>query len=252
MKAILIGVPSSHPTLTAELALERKGMPYRRIDLVPGASRALLRVLGFSGSRVPALRLDGQHLQGSRTITRALETLQPEPRLFPPDPSERAAVESAELWGEEVLQDVPRRLTWGALKRDRSGIESLLEGSHTGIPVSIGAPASIPVIPLSAWLNRVSDDALRADLARVPDLLDRVDEMIAEGVIGNAEPNAADFQIAPSVRLFSVLEDVRPALEGRPAAELAERVASRLQGHIPPVFPADWLAPIRAHASSPA
>src|SRR3954453_16853124 len=101
VKALLIGVPSSHPTATAELSLERKGIQYRRIDLVPGVSRALLRVLGFDGSRVPALRLDGQRLQGSRTITRALEALRPEPRLFPADPDERAAVESAERWGEE-------------------------------------------------------------------------------------------------------------------------------------------------------
>src|SRR4051794_12466928 len=118
MKALLIGVPSSHPTVTAELSLERKGIPYRRIDLVPAVSRGLLRVLGFGGSRVPAVWLDGQRLQGSRTITRALEALRPEPRLFPADPEQREAVESAELWGDEVLQDVPRRLTWGALMRD--------------------------------------------------------------------------------------------------------------------------------------
>jgi glutathione S-transferase len=252
VKAVLLGVPSSHPTLTAELALERKGIPYRRIDLVPGVSRVLLRGLGFPGTRVPALRLDGQRLQGSRTITRALEALQPEPRLFPSDPAEREAVESAERWGDEVLQDVPRRLTWGALQRDRSGIGSLLEGAHTGLPPSIAAPASAPIIPLSARLNRVSDESTRADLARLPALLDRVDELIAEGTIGGAELNAADLQIAPSVRLLSCLEDVRPALEGRPAAELAERVASRLHGRIPPVFPAEWLAPIRARTPSPA
>jgi glutathione S-transferase len=252
LKAILIGVPSSHPTLTAALALERKGIPYRRIDLVPGVSRGLLRVLGFPGTRVPALRLNGQRLQGSRTITRALDALRPEPPLFPAAPAERQAVESAERWGDEVLQDVPRRLTWGALKRDRSGIESLLADARTGVPASIAAPASIPVIPLSARLNRVNDAALRADLERVPALIDRVDELIAEGVIGGAEPNAADLQIAPSVRLLSVLDDIRPAIEGRPAAELAERVASRLRGHIPPVFPAEWLAPLRAGTAAAA
>jgi glutathione S-transferase len=252
LKALLIGVPSSHPTATAELSLERKGIPYRRIDLVPGVSRALLRVLGFDGARVPALWLDGQRLQGSRTITRALEALQPEPHLFPVDPDARAAVESAERWGEEVLQDVPRRLTWGALLRDRSGIGSLLEGSHTGVPSSIGAPASIPVIPLSARLNRVSDATLRADLERLPDLLDRVDELIADGVIGGQEPNAADFQIAPSVRLLWCHQDFRPAIEGRPAGELAERVAGRLHGDLAPSFPAQWLAPFRARTGTPA
>jgi glutathione S-transferase len=250
VKALLIGVPSSHPTLTAELALERKGIPYRRIDLVPGVSRALLRVLGFDGNRVPALRLDGQRVQGSRVVTRALEALQPEPRLFPADPVEREAVLSAERWGEEVLQDVPRRLTWAALQRDRSGIASLLQNAHTGLPPSIAAPASAPVIPLSARLNRVSDESTRADLARVPVLLDRVDELIDEGTIGGAEPNAADLQIAPSVRLLWCHQDFRSAIEARPAGELAERVASRLQGDLPPTFPAEWLAPLREQALS--
>jgi glutathione S-transferase len=252
LKVTLIGVPSSHPSLTAELALQRKAIPYRRIDLVPGVSRALLRGLGFSGSRVPALRVDGQRLQGSRTITRALDVIVPDPPLFPADPAQRAAVESAELWGDEVLQDVPRRLVWGALKRDRSGIESFLADAHTGIPIQIAVPASIPVIPLSARLNRATDDTVRADLARVPALLDRVDELIAEGTIGGTEPNAADLQIAPSVRLLWCLEDIRPAVEGRPAADLAERVASRLRGQIPPVFPAEWLAGLRPAAHSPA
>jgi glutathione S-transferase len=252
LKATLIGIPGSHPSLTAELALERKGIQYRRIDLVPAVSRAVLRGLGFSGSRVPALRLDGQRLQGSRTITRALDVIVPEPPLFPADPGERAAVESAERWGDEVLQEVPRRLVWGALQRDRSGIESFLADAHTGIPTQIAVPASIPVIPLAARLNRVTDQTVQADLERVPALLDRVDELIAEGTIGGAEPNAADLQIAPSIRLLWCLEDVRPAVEGRPAGELAERVASRLRGQIPPVFPAGWLAGLRSAVPSPA
>jgi glutathione S-transferase len=79
-----------------------------------------------------------------------------------------------------------------------------------------------------------------------------VDELIAEDTIGGAEPNAADLQIAPSVRLLWCLEDVRPAVEGRPAGELAERVASRLRGQIPPVFPAGWLAGLRSAVPSPA
>jgi len=35
MAARLYGVPASHPTLSAELMLRRKGVEYRRLDLVP-------------------------------------------------------------------------------------------------------------------------------------------------------------------------------------------------------------------------
>ena len=252
MRATLIGVPASHPTLTAALALEHKGVAYRRIDIVPGVSRAILRALGFPGKKVPALWVDGQRLQGSRVITRALDVLVPEPRLFPAEPDERTAVESAERWGDEVLQDVPRRLSWAALKRDRSGIESLLAGANLGVPTRVAVATSAPAVMLSARLNRAKPETVRADLARLPDLLDRVDEMIEAGTIGGEQLNAGDLQIAPSVRLLWCMDDVRPAIEGRPAAELAERVASRLRARIPPVFPPEWLAAIRARTPVPA
>ena len=29
-------IPGSHPSLTAELMLERKGIPFKRVDLIPG------------------------------------------------------------------------------------------------------------------------------------------------------------------------------------------------------------------------
>ena len=49
-------------------------------------------------------------------------------------------------------------------------------------------------------------------------------------MLGGAELNAADFQIAPSVRLAMTLDDLRPLIEGRPAGELAMRVVARLPG----------------------
>jgi glutathione S-transferase len=252
VKATLIGVPGSHPTLTAELALERKGIPFRRIDVVPGMSRGIVRLLGFPGERVPAMWLDGQRLQGTRTITRALDALAPDPPLFPADPGERAAVESAERWGDEVLQDVPRRLAWAILKRDRSAIGTVLADAKLGIPTPIAVATSAPVVALAARLNRVDAAATRSDLERLPRLLDRVDELIGEGVIGGAEPNAADLQIAPSVRLLWSMDDIRPALEGRPAAELGERVAGRLSGRFPAALPQEWLGPLRSRTPAPA
>jgi glutathione S-transferase len=65
---------------------------------------------------------------------------------------------------------------------------------------------------------------VRRDLAELPAMLDRVDRWIEEGVIGQEEPNAADFQIAPSVRLLMTMEDLRRAIERRPAGELARRL----------------------------
>jgi hypothetical protein len=58
--------------------------------------------------------------------------------------------------------------------------------------------------------------------------------------------NAADFQIAPSLRLAMSLDDLRAAIEHRPSGELALRVVPNYPGRIPPVLPAAWLEPLRA------
>jgi glutathione S-transferase len=66
--------------------------------------------------------------------------------------------------------------------------------------------------------------------------------LIAEGVIGGAEPNAADFQVATSVRLRMAFADLEPAIESRPAGEHARRIAPDPPGRIGPAFPQEWLA----------
>jgi hypothetical protein len=77
-----------------------------------------------------------------------------------------------------------------------------------------------------------------------------VDQLIAEGVLNGPELNAADFQIGASLRLLGSFEDIAPALDGRPAGELARRVLPQAPGHIGPVYPAQWLEPLREPRSA--
>jgi glutathione S-transferase len=238
VRATLFGVPASHPSLAAELMLRHKGVDYRRVDLVTAAHRTLVRALGFPRNTVPALRLDGAKVQGTTEIALALDALVPSPPLFPGDPERRRAVEAAERWANEVLQPVPRRLIWNALKHDRSTLASYLEGSKTGIPTGIAARTAAPIAAAARRYNRATDESARRDLAALPGLIDRVDELIAEGVIGGPERNAADFQIATSVRLLLTMDDVRPLIEGRPAERLAREVVPHQPGHMPSVYAA--------------
>ena len=241
MKNRLFTIPASHPSWTARLMLERKGIEYSRIDLVAVVSKPILRAAGFPGVTVPALRIEGTRVQGSREIARELDRIAPEPPLFPADPALRTKVEQAEHWGDEVLQPVPRRIVWNLLKRDRSPIKSYLTGARLGVPVSIAAATAAPIVAAAAKFNDATDDNVREDLHALPTLIDYVDELIAEGTIGAAEPNAADFQIAPSVALLMTMDDVRPLIEGRPAAELARRIVPNFPGHAPRGLPPEWL-----------
>jgi glutathione S-transferase len=227
------------------LMLERKRIPYKRVDLIPVISKAVVRMQRFPGVTVPALKLDGRRLQGSREIARELDRIQPDPPLFPADKEKRAKVEVAEAWGDE-FQQKPRRFIWWAFKRDRAPMASYSEEARLGMPVGLAVKTGGPIVSLSARFNGSTDENVRADLASLRGDLDRLDAWIAHGVIGAPEPNAADFQLAPSIRLLMSFDDLRPFIESRPCGELAERVVPDFPGRMPPVFPSEWFTGLRA------
>ena len=242
MRAKLYSLSLSHPSHAARLMLERKGIEYELVDELPGFHPLQLRLAGFRGGTVPALKIEGRRVQGSREIARALDEIQPEPRLLPLDPERRRAVVEAERWGEQVLQPVPRRMfRWGATRSQT--VRRWVAADVVGMPApTVMAAANLPVAWAMARKCGAGDDTVRADAASLPDLLDRVDRLIADGTIGGPEPNAADYQIAPTVRVLLAYEDLRPALEVRPAAELAMRLLPSYPEPIPSFLPIEWLA----------
>ncbi len=250
MPAKLYVVHGSHPCATVARALELKGIPYKVVELLPPMHAALQRAR-FGQRTVPGIKFEnGEKVVGSRAILRRLDVLVPDPPLLPADPELRGKVEEAERWGEEILQPMARRLVWLAVRRRPASIVSL--GEHSKLPVpDFMARLSAPMIARAEWrLNDVSEDAVREDLAALPGHLDRVDGYIADGVMGGEEPNAADLQIAPTIRLMMVVGDARALIEGRPCAELALRLFPQWDGDIPAgVLPEPTPAAAAASAS---
>jgi len=248
----LYSIPGSHPAAAARAMLEYKGIPYRRVDLPPIVSRGLMRLLGFPGNRVPALKIDGRKVQGSRNVSRELDAMKADPPLFPADPEQRAAVEEAERWGDEEFQQMPRTISWWALKRHRSDQVSFLEDAgpiaRLGMPARVAAATSAPIVRMAIRLNDSTDDTVRRTLASIGPALDRVDAWIEEGLLGGAQPNAADFQIGASVALLMCFEDVAAAIRDRPAAGLVGRLYQWYPGRVSASFPAEWLEPLRQAA----
>lgn len=246
MDVRLYTIPGSHPGTAVRLMLEQKGIEHKRTDLLPVLSWAVLRARRFPGVRVPAIKIDGRRVQGSREIARELERIEPEPPLFPADPDRRAAVEEAERFGDEDLQQATRRILLWALRQDTAPFASFAEGSRIGIPIGLAVRTAGPFVALDARSVGADDDSVREAISDLPAMLQRIDDWIAEGVLGGEQPNAADFQIATCLRLAMSLDDLRPAIERRPAGELALRVVPDYPGRIPPVLPAAWLEPLRA------
>jgi glutathione S-transferase len=245
MNARLYVIPASHPSIAAQLMLEHKGISYKRTDLLPVVSKGVLRTVGFAGVTVPALKIDGDKVQGSRQIARELERLRPEAPLFPADPEKRAAVEEAERFGDEELQHPIRQILWWGIKRNRAPLRGYSEGAKIGMPIGLAMKTAAPIVALSARFNEASDENARTAVAALPPMLDRIDAWVESGVLNGPQPNVADFQIAPSIGLAMTLDDLRPAIEERPAAALAKRFVPNYPGKMPPVLPPEWLAPLR-------
>lgn len=238
MAARLYGNPGSHPTFAAELMLRHKGVDYERTDLPQYLHRAMLRLLRFRGATVPALVLeDGQRVQTTRRIARALEQLRPEPPLLPGDPERRARVEAAEEWADGEFQQLARRMTYWALRRDGTTLTSYLEGSNLLFPRWMVTPAAPVIIRILARDHDSTDPAIRQDVADLPRMLDRIDAWIADGLLGAEPPNVADFQVATTVALLRTHDALRPAIDARPAGALAQRLAPRLPGRTTVAFP---------------
>jgi glutathione S-transferase len=233
----------SNAGLTARLMLDHKGIDYRYVNLLPAAHALAVRALGFPGWTVPALKVGGRRVQGTRNISRALDELWPEPLLFPS--ARRDAVEEAERWGEDV-QNAARRLFYCAARRDRSAFASMTEGTHT-LPARLWLRAAAPLIVwLAGSVHAATDSAGRDALAALPSVLDTIDAWIEEGLLDGSELNAADFQIAPNVRPMLFFEDLAAFIEARPAGRFARRVVPEYPGHVRRVLPDEWLEPLRA------
>lgn len=239
MRARLYGMSISHPAHSARLMLEHKGIAYDLVSVMPGTQAVRMRAAGYRGGTVPAVSIDGRRVAGSLAISRLLDEVVPEPPLFPADPAHRRAVEEAEAWGEGVLQPVPRRLLrWALLRRPETRLEF---ARLTGHPTP--ALAARTIKPFAAFYarreNAHSDEQIRRDWRELPGMLDHVDALVADGVIGREQLNAADFQIGTTLRVMLALEDLVPVVSGRPAEALARRVMPDYRFTVPSLLPAE-------------
>lgn len=237
----LYALPGSHPCDAVVAAIELKGIPYRRIDLIP-LTQLFLGPILYGGVTVPGMRLDGERTVGSRAIMRRLDALRADPALLPaPGEGARERVLEAERWGDEVFQGVPRRIIDVAFLRDPKAMLTYAADAGLPIPDALLGPSAPLVARLMALRNRASEASARADIAALPGQLERIDGWIDEGLLGGELPSAADLQIGSTIRLLLSIADLRALIEPHPAATLS-RYFPPLTGEVPAgTLPAGWL-----------
>ena len=252
MAVVLYSMAISHPSQVARKMLDLKGVDYELVDVAPLSQRVHLRLAGFGGGTVPALKLDGQKVQGSLQISRALDQRWPEPPLFPADPEARARVEQAERWGEQELQPVPRRLFRFASAHNRElrrGVARASGMPAPGLVAAVSKPAvSYYARTIESDGRRATEAAIRADLAALPAMLDRADRLMADGTIALDPPNAAAVQILATVRVLDGFADLHDHVAAHACAAPARELFADYRARLPRVLDPEWLEPLRARS----
>ena len=247
MKAKLYVILGAHPSRTAMLMLQHKGIEYETVEIPPGLQPFAMRLLGFKADpgfsrqvddrrppmlraadrlgTVPALRLGERRVMTNRNIARFLDEVRPDPPLFPEDPERRQAVEDAERWGDEVLQMVARRLVVAAAVNPHG--ELLNDGDDGRLGPLLyrrramrGATAHV----IARIAFRANPDTEAALLTELPEMLDGIDAWIGDGVLNGEDLNAADYMIVSSLAVLSYRSDVAREIERRPALGLLDRL----------------------------
>ena len=234
----LHALPPSHPCRTAVAALEHKGLQFERVDLAAGEhNNRMQEIYGPGRTTVPGLLIDEEPVHGSVAILRRLEELQPEPALYPEPLADR--VREAEEWGDGELQDLGRRLPWGAL-RWRPEASGTYGGGGPLDPK--GVDFALRFLHAAWGYHQITAERLAEDLQGLPALLDQADAYATDGVIGGEEPTAADLQIGATIRVLLTIGDLKPLIEGRPVGDVAVRWFPDYAGDIPAgTFPAGWV-----------
>jgi glutathione S-transferase len=238
-------IPGSHACRSAMLMLDHKQVPYQRVDVVTLAHPLVARLHGFdaggqtrnAGGRrtlgirigdrlgtVPGLAADGQRISTNHNIARFLDERHPDPPLFPADADQRRKVEEAERWANDKLQMDARRILAGPILEDPEEASQAAADGRLGVLLYRRQFARRLIFPLITRVFAAGPAASQELVNELPQTLDRVDQWIADGVLGGEQLNAADFMVAPSLALILYSPDVLPLFEGRPALQLVDRV----------------------------
>jgi len=222
--------------MTAEAAIRLKGLPFERVDWAMNGEHTtrMQEIYGEGNSTVPGLLVDGEPVHGSRAILRCLEQIEPDPVLYPSE-----EVREAERWGDEELQDLGRRLPWGALHFRPEQLSAIGGGEPLDGP---GTDYAIRFIYGTWRYHGITAERLADDLAGLPAKLDHIESLAQSGVIGGEIANAADLQIGATIRVLMPIGDLTPLLAGTAGERIALRHFPKYGGALAPgAYPANWV-----------
>ena len=224
--------------MTAKAALRLKGLEFDEVILDMGRHSDQVEALYGEGNRtVPGMMIGDEAVHGSTAILERLDRMVPENSLYPESIAD--GVRAAELWADGHLQDLGRRLPWGAL-HFRPELMGTFGGGEELDPA--GTDFAMKFIHSTWKFHGITAERLAADLATVPEMVETIEGFAGDGLIGNQQPTAADLQIGSTVRVLLTVGDLHAVFQGSAAESIARNNFPDYPGLVPAgAFPASWL-----------
>lgn len=232
-------VPFSHPCMAARAGLQQKGLEFEEVMLLPGNQDGVLEgIYGEGNTTVPGIVVGEEPVHTSVAILRYLDEQIPENPFYPE--AIAGDVREAEEWGDQVFQELGRRVPFGAL-HFRPGSMGSFAGA--GELDAAGTDYAMKNIHMIWKYMGLTASQLIEDLAGMPANIQQIEEYADRGLIDGDEPTAADFQIAATARVLMIVGDCKPMFEGSAAERIAMRFFPDYDGEIPAgAFPPNWIS----------
>ena len=192
--------------------LDAKGIAYKRVDLMPVVSKGALRAWAFPAITVPALKIDGRASPGLARDRPGARPARARAAAASRRPDGRAGRRAGRALGR---RGAPARRPADPVERAAARpltARLLLGGRQAGHPDRARREdRRQPLVALSARLNEATDENVRADLAALPGMLQRIDDWIADGMLGGEQPTPPTCRSRPASALLMTLRGPAPA-----------------------------------------
>jgi glutathione S-transferase len=177
------------------LILDFKGLPYKKIDVVPGVGQ--IDILRLSKQRqLPVIKDGNMVIADSTAIALYLEKTYPEKPILPQDPQTAALCTILEDWADEAIGIKGRTSFFGALKNSTlrsamlpSGTPDLLKNLVSAIPGELFDAVGTGV-GLSPMVLKEERDSLHRAMESIGKLLAQSPYLLG------SQPTLADLTVA--------------------------------------------------------
>jgi len=219
----------SHFCEKARWALDRTGVEYREVILMPGFHRKPMKALGGCG-QVPVLRAGARVIEGSGAILDFADSLGGAPPLSPSDPALRAeALEWESYLDREVGETVRRVLYYRLFGHPRLLIRAWTRGLSFWAPPLYWLMRARAVRVVSRSLD-IDGASVARDEQRLQEAFERVSQHLAERrfLVGDSFSRADLTLAALSSPLLRPVEHPWPLPEFRSEIPAVDELVRRL------------------------